>query len=279
VPLAHLKELVGNHPILVATTAASSGVLLGAYVAVQLFASPAQIGPAASAPQQVAETTGSAPPKDDIAAADRCAGQTWPYLSRDCTVQMQSNRRAARVIAPDRLDKPVETPAANSPATSSTASNAAPAVPPAAPWPSAPNTTAANTPPAPATAVPVAAPTDPQDVAGANAVMDSAGSKAAEKRRIKEAKRKAKKLKTDPKSDEADDKAVVLTTRDDRDEEGRADRTDRRSLRAESRERRVVVDRDDDDDASSARDGRRVIVIRRESRDGFGGIFGNLFGN
>ena len=92
-----------------ATTAASGGVLLGAYVAMQIFAAPvpneAKV-PAARAGrptrsrtvkpiEKPVETTGSAPAKEERAAADRCDGQTWPYLSRECTEQMQKNRRRA----------------------------------------------------------------------------------------------------------------------------------------------------------------------------------------
>jgi hypothetical protein len=203
VPSDRRTGFFGNHPILVATTAASGGVLLGAYVAVQLFASPVQQqGPGASAPQPVAasnasakapepkaavnaapETTGSALSKDDVAAADRCAGQTWPYLSRECTEQMQSNRRATRAMAPDRVDKA----APETSVTTSVDSNAAPSAPntavasaPPAPPPAVqPSDPQAST-PAPPAAVPASSPSDPQDVASANAAEDAAASKAAE---------------------------------------------------------------------------------------------------
>ena len=338
VPSDRRTGFFGNHPILVATTAASGGVLLGAYVAVQLFASPVQQqGPGASGPQPVAasnasakapeprseprlepkapvpqpkaavnaapETTGSAPAKEkeDVAAADRCAGQTWPYLSRECTEQMQGNRRATRAMAPDRVDRAApETSVANS-----ADSNAAPSAPAAAPALSAPNTAVASAPPAPPpavqpsdpqastpappAAVPAASLSDPQDVASANAATDSAASKAAEKRKVREAKRKAKKPKTEPTTEESDDNALALAARDERNRgedewADRADRVERRSLRAESRSdryrrERAIVSRDGDDDSASERGGRRVIVIGREGRAGFGGIFGNLFGN
>ena len=94
---------------------------------------------------------------------------------------------------------------------------------------------------------------------------------AAEKRKIKEAKRKARRLKTEPKTDESGD-ALALAAGDDR---------DRVESRMERYRRGRVIERseDGDDDASSAREGRRVIVIRREGRGGPGGIFENLFGN
>ena len=112
-----------NHPVLTATTAASGGVLLGAYVAMQIFAAPVPneakvpaVAPVADARPPVkqiekpVETTGSAPAKEELAAADRCDGQTWPYLSRECTEQMQKNR-PARVVTTDRVQKPApETP-------------------------------------------------------------------------------------------------------------------------------------------------------------------------
>jgi len=70
--------------------------------------------------------------------------------------------------------------------------------------------------------------------------------------------------------DESDD-ALALAAGDDRDRvEGRAERY---------RRERVIVDRGNDDDATLSREGRRVIVIRREGRGGPGGIFENMFGN
>ena len=115
---------IGNHPILMATTAASGGVLLGAYVAMQIFAAPvpndakvpatapvAESKPMVKPVEKPIETTASAPAKEE-AATDRCEGQTWPHLSRECSEQMQKNR-PTRVVTTDRVEKPApETPAA-----------------------------------------------------------------------------------------------------------------------------------------------------------------------
>jgi hypothetical protein len=336
--------LFSKHPLLIATSAASGGVLLGAYVAFQIFAAPVeQYGPGTPAPKPVAEanasdvaapaggpeTTGSAPSKDDVATMDRCGGQTWPNLSRDCMEQMQS-RKPARTATTDRVEKPAPDAQAAPP---QQANNA----PAAAPPPNAPNTTIANAPsiasvppaPAPASnavapwppavppannqtaaappaaAQPVAAPSNPPDVApdmaAAAPVNDAAASAKPEKRKVKEAKRKSKK----PKTDEFDDRALAYAPGNDRDgaqadradrdraDRERFDRNDRRSLRAEgrgrdgwsdrSRRERVVRGEDDDDDGDrvSTRGDRRVIVIRREreSGGGIGGLFENLFGN
>ena len=92
---AFLRDTVRNHPVIVATTAATGGVLLGAFVAVQLLATPQpradsawrslqwnQVAPkpvdeTKPAPKPVAETTGSAPTGESVASAD-CDQQTWP---------------------------------------------------------------------------------------------------------------------------------------------------------------------------------------------------------
>ena len=114
---------LGNHPILMATTAASGGVLLGVYVAMQIFAAPvpnsakvpaaapvAELKPPVKPIDKPIETTGSAPTREE-AATDRCEGQTWPNLSRECSEQMQKNR-PTRVVTTDRVEKPApESPA------------------------------------------------------------------------------------------------------------------------------------------------------------------------
>jgi len=71
---ASLRDTVRNHPVVVASSAASVGVLLGAFVAVQLLATPQPRADSAAAPQAavaskgeakpVPETTGSAPAGD-----------------------------------------------------------------------------------------------------------------------------------------------------------------------------------------------------------------------
>jgi hypothetical protein len=364
--------IFANYPVLTATTAASGGVLLGAYVAMQIFAAPVPneakvpaAAPIADAKPQVkqvektAETTGVAPAKEDVAAADRCAGQTWPYLTRECTEQMQKNR-PVRAVTADRVDKPgPEAPAASP--TQSVATLPAPSAPAAPPpaeassvpapgvsaasntGPSAPSEPATKpvepTPPNPAVAAaPPASPpraTEPAlkaqapvaAFATANSQQDAAVAKesapasksvdkSAERRKIKQAKERARKQERDRQNlDEGDGPSFAgiergrdvrerdeVRQRDDRGREfrdrvddERVDRADRRSLRAESRSdrprrERVVEGRDNDgEDAVSERRGRRVIVIERdggetrggESRSGlFGGLFGGgLFGN
>jgi hypothetical protein len=343
--------IFANYPVLTATTAASGGVLLGAYVAMQIFAAPVPneakvpaAAPIADAKPQVkqvektAETTGVAPAKEDVAAADRCAGQTWPYLTRECTEQMQKNR-PVRAVTADRVDKPgPEAPAASP--TQSVATLPAPSAPAAPPpaeassvpapgvsaasntGPSAPSEPATKpvepTPPNPAVAAaPPASPpraTEPAlkaqapvaAFATANSQQDAAVAKesapasksvdkSAERRKIKQAKERARKQERDRQNlDEGDGPSFAgiergrdVRERDDRgrevrqgDDRGRefrdrvdderVDRADRRSLRAESRSdrprrERVVEGRDNDgEDAVSERRGRRVIVIERD---------------
>src|SRR5437016_8344744 len=94
---AVLRDTVRNHPVIVTSGAASVGVLLGAFVAVQLLATPQPRTDSAPAPQAalaskgeakpvsetkpVPETTGSAPTSERTASVD-CEQETWPYLSR-----------------------------------------------------------------------------------------------------------------------------------------------------------------------------------------------------
>src|SRR5215216_2861774 len=89
---AFLRDTVRNHPVIASTTAATGGVLLGAFVAVQLLATPKLPSDSAmpltavetkAAPKPVAETTGSAPTGENVTSAD-CEQQTWPHLSRVC---------------------------------------------------------------------------------------------------------------------------------------------------------------------------------------------------
>ena len=98
--MALIRQRTGffaNHPVLIATTAASGGVLLGAYVAMQIFAAPVpnEAKVPAAAPVADVEAAGEAdreacrndrlcPGEGRRAASDRCEGQTWPYLSREC---------------------------------------------------------------------------------------------------------------------------------------------------------------------------------------------------
>src|ERR1043166_6317822 len=110
---AALRDTVRNHPVVVASGAASVGVLLGAFVAVQLLATPQPRTDSAPAPQAALaskgearpapETTGSAPTSERTASVD-CEQETWPYLSRPCMEEMQSKYRT-RLISTDKLDK------------------------------------------------------------------------------------------------------------------------------------------------------------------------------
>jgi hypothetical protein len=340
-----------NHPVLTATTAASGGVLLGAYVAMQIFAAPvpndakvpatapvAEAKPPVKQVEKPVETTGAAAAKEDIAVADRCEGQTWPHLTRECTEQMQRNR-STRAAATDRVEKPTpEAPAASQ--TQSAAALPTPNIPAAPPPAAAPNATspdmtavsnaAPSAPPAPATKpvepappkpaiaatppasppraadpapqaqapVAAAAPANPQqDAAVANEPVPASKpvDKSAEKRKIKQAKERARQqergreifdegdgqtiagVERGREIRERDDRRREVRQRDDRGREvrervddERLDRADRRSLRAESRSDRPRRDRvmgsrdDDNEDAVSERRGRRVIVIERD---------------
>ena len=95
---AFLRGTVRNHPVIVATSAATVGVLLGAFVAFELLATPqpgvdgAPVRAAVetkATPKPVAETTGSAPAGDSVASAD-CDRQTWPYLSDNCMEEVRN---------------------------------------------------------------------------------------------------------------------------------------------------------------------------------------------
>jgi hypothetical protein len=174
---AFLRDTVRNHPVIASTTAATGGVLLGAFVAVQLLATPKLPSDSAMAlaatetkvapkpveeikpaPKPVAETTGSAPTGENVASAD-CEQQTWPHLFRVCMEEYRAKNRSARVVTTDKLDKPtitaIETqpPAQVAAPASPVAANpaaAAPALPlpPGATKPAAPAPMAVTPPPA-----------------------------------------------------------------------------------------------------------------------------------
>jgi hypothetical protein len=187
---AFLRDTVRNHPVIASTTAATGGVLLGAFVAVQLLATPKLPSDSAMAlataetkvvpkpvdeikpaPKPVAETTGSAPTGENVASAD-CEQQTWPHLSRVCMEEYRAKNRSARVVTTDKLDKPaisaIETqpPAQVAAPASPVAANPAadaPALPlpPGATKAAAPATVAVTPPPAvsqPQKPAPAAAP-------------------------------------------------------------------------------------------------------------------------
>ena len=279
---ALLRDTVRNHPVVIASSAASVGVLLGAFVAVQLLATPQLRTDSAAGPQvavtsnpqaaiaskgetkPVPETTGSALAGDRTASAD-CHQETWPHLSPPCVEEMRIKNRA-RVVSTDKLDKPTvnlieaSTPApveAKSPvpAIVNTAS-----VSPPVDLVSAPSAvfSAPATSPAPLT---TAAP--PQSQPAANAEVKK------EKRVAAKAKRKPKaetKVPAKQETDDDDDTSVASSYSNERASDGRVDR------------RRIVerwTERDYDVPSSRGDGRRRVTVIRRSG----GGLFEGLFGN
>jgi hypothetical protein len=292
--LAFLRESVRNHPVIVATSAATCGVLLGVFVAVQLLATPKPRSDSAGTAQAaivakakpVAETTGSAPTGEGVASAG-CEQQTWPHLSRTCIEDYRNKTRVPRVVSTDKLDKPdmadMAAVGASPPASANELKLAAPA-----PWASsvaspappaiAPSVKTVNVPvkppepPAPAAAPepPVAASTDAQTTSQA-AVKDEAK----EKREAKD-KRFAKKAKHKPKApvkQDVDDHDSAVAS-DDSDDRAADDRTDRRP----GRSRRIVerwIERDYEVPDYRGGGQRRVTVIRRSG----GGMFESLFGN
>jgi len=290
---ALLRETVRNHPVVVAAGAASVGVLLGAFVAVQLLAAPQPRADSAAAPQAgiaskpqatiasrieakpaeakpAPETTGSAPPSDRTPSAD-CEQETWPHLSPRCVEERRSKHRT-RVISTDKLDQstisaieasppaPVSKPAAPAVANAATVSPspvglaAAPSAVFAAPGPS----------PAPLTS---AAPSPQQPAANAEAKK--------EERVATKSKRKPKAESRGPakqESDDDDDTSVASNGSDDRASDERSARRDNRSARRVDR-RRIVEDYDVP--AFNGDGSRRVTIIRR----GGGGLFEGLFGD
>src|SRR5262245_28126223 len=115
--------LLRRHPFIIATGAATAGVLLGGYVAVQLLGTPEKQGPGVKPVQAavvqpkpaappIAETTGSAPTESAAApaiaptnvATTDCSRQTWPNLTRDCM-----KNGGERVTPSDKPDRPATT--------------------------------------------------------------------------------------------------------------------------------------------------------------------------
>jgi hypothetical protein len=281
---ALLRDTVRNHPVMVASSAASVGVLLGAFVAVQLLATPqpradsaaaAQAGIASKPQAAIAskievkpaeakpapETTGSASPSGRTASVD-CEQETWPHLSPPCVEEMRSKHRT-RVISTDKLNQatvsaieasppapPESKPATPAGANTATVSPSSSSVDLAA----APSAVFAAPSPSPAALTSGAPPSQP----AANIEAKK------EKRVATKSKRKPKapaKLETDD-----DDTSVASNDSDDR---ASGERSDRRIDR-----RRIVerwTERDYDVPASNGDGQRRVTVIRR----GGGGLFGN----
>jgi hypothetical protein len=284
---AFLRGTVRNHPVTVATSAATGGVLLGVFVAIQLLATPkphsdvAGAGTAQAAVETKAkpmsETTGSAPTAEGVASAE-CEQQTWPHLSRACIDDYRNKNRSPRVVSTDKLDKPAIAAVEASPPASTDASGlAAPATwAPSVAFPAPlavapPVKTASVPPPAPepasaATAAPeppVAATTD------APATSQAAKNEMKEKRIAKKVKRKAKAPVKQDVGD--DDSAVASGDSDDRASDDRAERRPDRSRRVVER----WTERDYDVPDSRGNGERRVTVIRR----GGGGLFESFFGN
>ena len=311
---ALLRETARNHPIIVASTAASAGVLLGAFVVVQLLGTPQPQAESAAAPPPAveakavakpAETTGSAPAGTSVATTD-CDQQAWPYLSRACMKEFRTKNRATRVISTDKLDKPtiaaIEPPAPTPPAPSAAALPAptapaiaaspwftSPVAPPAPPAPKTSTATAGVAPPAanPASAAPppgaVAAPNPapaattpiaPPDAQAAQPLTRAAAKAEARERAKRE--RLAKKARQKPKANPVPGEP---------DEDASAsfasaapDDDDDRAARRSDRSRRIVdrwTESEYDVPDSRGRGQRRVTVIRRSN----GGLFESLFGN
>jgi hypothetical protein len=306
------RDTVHNHPVIVTTTAATAGVLLGGLFAVQLLdasqpvannAAPPPAAAQAKVEKPSAETTGSAPTGERTASAE-CERQTWPYLSGDCLDEYRRTHRAARVVSTDKLDKqtvesienpkaPTElaTPAPWSPAVASTDLLAPATVAPIAPAPASvaigtagaeptPASTAQSSPPSPP--APSQAAAKNEDKASVNhdekAVAKSeertaAKSEEKEKHTAKKAKRKPKSERRAPPRPDVDDDSYDGTMTAAYSDDG-----DDEPVATGRRERPRIVRRGlgRDYDVPDEDDGgrRRVIVIHRDR----GGLFGNLFG-
>jgi len=275
-----------NHPVLLASGAASTGVLLGAYVAVQLLGTPAKVDtakinpatapstavasepppPIASRPAPpIADTNGSAPAaepaRSDVASVD-CGKQTWPNISHDCL------KGAPRVISANKPDQSTTKPPASARSQTATFQNASPTNV-ATTTGVAAKTEPAATPQPGVAARSASAPVEPPKPAETAAAKASAP-EAAEQPPAKEAtkakitKRFAKRTRRKPAKQQINDDSFFANGDDGVRDPRRYDRSHRLVQRSE---------RDDDDRGSD--DGRRVIVIRR----GGGGLFGDLFGN
>jgi hypothetical protein len=287
--------ILRNHPFITAAGAASVGVFLGAYVAVQLIGGPVKKDEAARSPQitaetkaapatpvapaaetktpaAAAETTGSAPPRESTAAAADCDNQTWPYLSRECIEQMQAKKSSPRVITTDRLDEQkigaiepapkVEPAPATVPAAPVSPPAVAAAPPPAPANPPAVAATPAS-PPAASTqvtsAVTVGAPSPPgANVAPPPEVKSAARTKDARTRKAKaKSKTDSKFADTKARSDDDDDDDTVASVG-----------TDRRTVGSGSgRTVERWTEQEYSVPASDGRGQRRVTVIRRDNSD------------
>ena len=262
---ASLRDTVRNHPVVVATTAATAGVLLGGFVVVQVFAPPKRHAEMASIAQAAAtakaetkapaETTGSAPSGESVAST-QCDLQAWPHLTGTCMEEYRNKNRGPRVVSTDKLDKPTAIEA-SPPAAADESRLAAPAA-----W--APSVAS----PAPLAAAPVmTASAPPQAAEPAEAQAQAAvNTETKETQTAKTSKRKTKA----PAKQKLDGDERTSVARGDSDD----DRADQRPDRS-----RRIVERwtERDYDVPDARGGgwRQVTVIRRSG----GGLFESLFGN
>ena len=112
-PFTSPRDTVRSHPVIVASWAATAGLLLGGFVTLKVLAPEpaAKIGTVQAAvetkpaPKPVAETTGSAPSEQAVASSTDCDHQTWPNLSRVCMEAMRGKNCPPRVVSTDKLDQ------------------------------------------------------------------------------------------------------------------------------------------------------------------------------
>ena len=281
------RETIRNHPMLIASTAATAGVLLGGFFSIQLLdtsqpRADATSGSLAAAetnatPKPLAETTGSAAIGESVASAE-CEQQTWPHLSRACTEEYRSKHRAARVVSTDKL-KPQTVQAIESPLPSTAANELAapvrwaPTI--ASTEPLTPASAALSAVPAQAIAAPPPA-SAPAVAATADKAASEPASQPTAKAETKE-KQAAKKAKRKPKSDrhvpakpgvDNDDNTVAAYA-----DEGDDEPVVRQRGRSRIVDRRIA--RDDYDVPAEDGGGRRRVIVVRPDR---GGILGGLFG-
>jgi hypothetical protein len=278
-------------PLLVATGSVSIGVVLGAFVAVQMLATPVkpdlrsqQAALDSKATARSTETTGSASTDDGGVG---CGNQTWPYLSRDCVAQSEAKSsetpkpepepKNLRVVTPDNVDQSAVAAIEVPPPANATKEPAPPVASPAAAETAAPlppqsaethlATAPASTASAPTVtaSAPAATSDQPQSPAQARA-------KPKHERTAKKSKHKLK-IEEQAKPDDEDDARVAS---DEDDDDGRIVRSPRRVGRWRDPQYGVPSD--------EGRDQRRVVVIRRNEEPfgggpfGRGGLFGGLFG-
>ena len=284
-----LRETLREHPVIVATTAATGGVLLGAFVMFQVFAptrppensmqtaAVTKPEPKTIAARTEPTTTGAAAAGDSTAAAD-CDQQTWPNLSRPCMEQMREKNRAARVVITDK--PPVTTTENAQPAemqrvaSAPIASAVAAVTPPLEPVPAV-SPPAPVSDPAPSVALAVATP-EPAPTEMTPQTPAQAAVKALKAERA----RNKSKIKGEPKAvvrrdfNETSDGSVASYADDDRDVDNRDVRAERRA----DRSRRIVerwTERDYDVRSDDGDGQRRVTVIRRARSAGpFEALFG-----